>query len=438
MRAAIYTLGCKVNQYETQAMEQELRRRGHELVDFEDSADAYIINTCSVTAVSDKKSRQMIRRARRRSPGAVVAACGCYVQTHTDEAKTLGIDLIGGTGDRMAFLDLLEQEVRDRTPRVAVDDSLRRRSFEVLPAGGLAARTRAMLKVEDGCVNFCTYCIIPFARGPVRSLPMDQAVAQTRQLQAEGYRELVFTGIEISSDGMVLLPTIREIVKDYEDLNFAVSELHGVQSGTLRLGCFTSLAISLLPEILKDFHQTYPNIQIQLMTGEYYEISEWLRRGAIDCGFLAIPASNDFETTPILHDTMVAILPKDHPMADASVFPLEQLPHENFVRLMEIEDYEFNRLLDHYNIHPEVTYDTTSDFALLSMVEAGLGISIVHSLLIKPGRYRVAVLPLNVKQSREIGIAVKKGFLPSTITQLFLQHVVDYTRDMGEITVIRH
>ena len=211
-----------------------------------------------------------------------------------------------------------------------------------------------------------------------------------------------------------------------------------MQSGTLRLGCFTSLAISLLPEILKDFHQTYPNIQIQLMTGEYYEISEWLRRGAIDCGFLAIPASNDFETTTILHDTMVAILPKDHPMADASIFPLEQLPHENFVRLMEIEDYEFNRLLDHYNIHPEVTYDTTSDFALLSMVEAGLGISIVHSLLIKPGRYRVATLPLNVKQSREIGIAVKKGFLPSTITQLFLQHVVDYTKDMGEITVIRH
>ena len=204
MRAAIYTLGCKVNQYETQAMEQELRRRGHELVDFEDSADAYIINTCSVTAVSDKKSRQMIRRARRHSPGAVVAACGCYVQTHTDEAKTLGIDLIGGTGDRMAFLDLLEQEVRDRTPRVAVDDSLRRRSFEVLPAGGLAARTRAMLKVEDGCVNFCTYCIIPFARGPVRSLPLDQAVAQTRQLQAEGYRELVFTGIEISSWGQDL------------------------------------------------------------------------------------------------------------------------------------------------------------------------------------------------------------------------------------------
>ena len=113
MRVAIYTLGCKVNQYETQAMEQELQRRGHTLVDFESPADAYIINTCSVTAVSDKKSRQMIRRAKSRNPQAVVAACGCYVQTHTPEAQELGIDLIGGTGDRMEFLTLLEQAAED-------------------------------------------------------------------------------------------------------------------------------------------------------------------------------------------------------------------------------------------------------------------------------------------------------------------------------------
>ena len=158
MRVAIYTLGCKVNQYETQAMEQELQRRGHTLVDFESPADAYIINTCSVTAVSDKKSRQMIRRAKSRNPQAVVAACGCYVQTHTPEAQELGIDLIGGTGDRMEFLTLLEQAAEDHRSRVAVDEALRRRTFEVLPAGGMAARTRAMLKVEDGCVNFCTYC----------------------------------------------------------------------------------------------------------------------------------------------------------------------------------------------------------------------------------------------------------------------------------------
>ena len=201
MRVAIYTLGCKVNQYETQAMEQELVRRGHTLVPFEETADAYIVNTCSVTAVSDKKSRQMIRRCRKLNENAVVAACGCYVQTHPDEAAGLALDLIAGTGDRMAFLDLLEQAAHEKEPVTLLDDALRRRQFEVLPAGGMAERTRAMLKVEDGCVNFCTYCIIPYARGPVRSLPLETAVEQTAQLRAEGYRELVLTGIEISSWG---------------------------------------------------------------------------------------------------------------------------------------------------------------------------------------------------------------------------------------------
>ena len=219
MRVAIYTLGCKVNQYETQAMEQELTRRGHTLVPFEDTADAYIINTCSVTAVSDKKSRQMIRRAKGRNPGAVVAACGCYVQTHTDEAESLGIDLVGGTGERMKFLDLLEQAAADRRARVLVDEALRRRDFEVLPAGGQARRTRAMLKVEDGCVNFCTYCIIPYARGPVRSLPLDKAMEQAAQLKADGYREIVLTGIEISSwgkdlkNGQTLIDLIEALCK---------------------------------------------------------------------------------------------------------------------------------------------------------------------------------------------------------------------------------
>ena len=200
MLAAIYTLGCKVNQYETQAMEQELVRRGHTLVPFDEKADVYIVNTCSVTAVSDKKSRQMLRRCRKLNPEAVVAACGCYVQTHPEEAASLDIDLVAGTGDRMAFLELLEQVSREKQVTL-LDDALKRRTFEVLPAGGMAERTRAMLKVEDGCVNFCTYCIIPYARGPVRSLPKAEAVSQTEQLRQEGYRELVLTGIEISSWG---------------------------------------------------------------------------------------------------------------------------------------------------------------------------------------------------------------------------------------------
>ena len=229
MRIAIYTLGCKVNQYETQAMEQELTRRGHEIVPFDGAADAYIVNTCSVTAVSDKKSRQMIRRCRKLNEHAVVAACGCYVQTHSDEAAGLGLDLIAGTGDRMAFLDLLEQAAREKEPLTLLDDALRRRAFEVLPAGGMAERTRAMLKVEDGCVNFCTYCIIPYARGPVRSLPKAEAVAQTRRLREEGYRELVITGIEISGWGHDLKNGETLI-----DLLEAVSEAAGDMR--LRLG----------------------------------------------------------------------------------------------------------------------------------------------------------------------------------------------------------
>ena len=201
MKVAIYTLGCKVNQYETQAMEQTLRARGHKVVDFSSDADAYVVNTCSVTAVSDQKSRQVIHRAKRQHPAAVVAVCGCYPQTHAEAVRELEVDLIAGTGDREGFVTLLEEAAAGKKRLEAIDKSFERRTFEVLPAGGMEGRTRAMLKIEDGCVNFCSYCIIPYARGPVRSLPLERAVEQTRQLAAEGYREIVLTGIEISSWG---------------------------------------------------------------------------------------------------------------------------------------------------------------------------------------------------------------------------------------------
>ena len=215
MKIAFYTLGCKVNQYETQALEQLVTQRGHSLVPFEETADAYVINTCTVTAVSDKKSRQVIRRARKAAPDAVIAVCGCYPQTHPDDVEKLGVDLISGTGDRTGFVDLLEREWRDRQPITALDDAFQRRSFESLPAGGLEGRTRAMLKMEDGCVNFCSYCIIPYARGRVRSLPLADCVRQARELEAAGYREIVLTGIEISSWGQDLegKPELMEAIE---------------------------------------------------------------------------------------------------------------------------------------------------------------------------------------------------------------------------------
>ena len=255
MKVAIYTLGCKVNQYETQAMEQELRRRGHQVVDFEAAADAYVVNSCSVTAVSDRKSRQVLYRVRREHPEAVLALCGCYSQTHPEDVEALDVDLIAGTGDRTGFLDLLEREAEQRQRLVALDNAFDRRTFEVLPAGGLEDRTRCLLKVEDGCVNFCSYCIIPYARGRIRSLPPEQAAEQAAGLMAAGYREIVITGIEISSWGQDLKNGMGLI-----DLLEAVSA--AVPGVRLRLGSLEPRTVTeefcrraaALPDLCPQFH----------------------------------------------------------------------------------------------------------------------------------------------------------------------------------------
>ena len=204
MKFSFYTLGCKVNQYETQAMEQLLLARGHSLGSFQEACDGYIINTCSVTAVADRKNRTLIRRCRREHPDAILAVCGCYTQHDADAVWALGVDVVGGSADREAFLDSVISAAEDRQHRQVLDAALRRRSFEVLPAGGLEERTRAMLKVQDGCCNFCTYCIIPYTRGPVRSAPLELAVEQAKSLAQKGYREIVVTGIEIASWGVDL------------------------------------------------------------------------------------------------------------------------------------------------------------------------------------------------------------------------------------------
>jgi len=204
MKFAFYTLGCKVNQYETQAMEQLLLSWGHSIGQFTESCDGYIVNTCSVTAVADRKNRTVIRRCRRENPDAVLAVCGCYSQHDADALWALGADVVGGSGSREAFIEAVVQAAQDRQHRQVLDKALARRSFEVLPAGGLEERTRAMLKVQDGCCNFCTYCIIPYTRGPVRSATTELAVQQAKELAEKGYREIVITGIEIASWGVDL------------------------------------------------------------------------------------------------------------------------------------------------------------------------------------------------------------------------------------------
>ena len=286
MNIAFYTLGCKVNQYETQALEQLFSQRGHTLVSFEDAADVYIINTCTVTAVSDKKSRQVIRRARKEAPDAVIAVCGCYPQTHPEDMDALSIDLVSGTGDRLGFVELVEQAARERRPINALDDAMQRRDFEVLPAGGLEGRTRAMLKVEDGCVNFCSYCIIPYARGRIRSLPLAQAVEQAKGLFAQGYREIVITGIEISSWGQEFRDG-SSLIDLMEAVCAAVPECR-IRLGSLEPRTITPefcQRAAKLPNLCPHFHlsmQSGCDTVLKRMnrkydSARYYQSVEWLR-----------------------------------------------------------------------------------------------------------------------------------------------------------------
>ncbi len=287
MKVAFYTLGCKVNQYETQALEQLLSARGHTLVPFEESADAYIINTCTVTAVSDKKSRQVIRRTRKTAPDAIIAVCGCYPQTHPQDMEELSIDLVSGTGDRQGFVELLERTWQERQPITALDNAFERRVFEVLPAGGLEGRTRAMLKVEDGCVNFCSYCIIPYARGPIRSLPLDKARKQAAHLASEGYQELVLTGIEISSWGHEWKdgPTLIDLIEAVCD----AAPHCRVRLGSLEPRTITQdfcARAAKLPNLCPHFHlsmqsgcdATLKRMNRKYDTARYYESVTLLRR----------------------------------------------------------------------------------------------------------------------------------------------------------------
>ena len=204
MKFAFFTLGCKVNLFETQALSQLAQARGHEIVDKD--ADAVIVNTCTVTSVSDHKNIRAFHKLRRDNPNAVIAACGCFAQTDPERVRATGeIDLICGTRDRAQVIDLCEQAVSGQAVQVRESEDS---SFETLPAGIPHGRTRALLKIEDGCNNFCTYCIIPYARGRVRSLPVEQALEQTVRLADAGVHEIVLTGIEIASYGKDFKPQV--------------------------------------------------------------------------------------------------------------------------------------------------------------------------------------------------------------------------------------
>lgn len=198
---SMHTLGCKVNQYETDAMQQLFVESGYEISEFDEFADVYVINTCTVTAVSDKKSRQMIRKAKKQNPNAIIAVVGCYSQQSPEEVMSIeGVNLVMGTKDRQKIVEEVEKLTADQQIN-EVEDIMKQTEFERLSINKAGGKTRAFLKIQEGCDRFCSYCIIPYTRGPIRSKPLEDITEEVSQLAENGYKEIVLTGIHVASYG---------------------------------------------------------------------------------------------------------------------------------------------------------------------------------------------------------------------------------------------
>ena len=257
-KAALHNLGCKVNAYEVEAMQQLLEKAGYEIVPFEPGADVYLINTCTVTNIADRKSRQMLHKAKKMNPDAIVVATGCYVQTDEGKLdKDEAVDLILGNNQKKQIVEVLEEYERQHKKQKHVIKINQTKEYEELEISHTAEHVRAYIKVQDGCNQFCTYCIIPYARGRVRSRKISQVIEEVQTLAARGYKEVVLTGIHLSSYGLDFPEEERETLLS---LIKAVHEVQGIQR--IRLGSLEpriiteefARTISALPKMCPHFH----------------------------------------------------------------------------------------------------------------------------------------------------------------------------------------
>lgn len=285
-KAALHNLGCKVNAYETEAMQEMLEQNGYEIVPFAEGADVYVINTCTVTNMADRKSRQMLHRARKMNPNAVVVAAGCYVQAQGAKADDC-IDIIIGNNkkkDLIAILDEHFAKIEEKEPQVELIDIAHTHEYEEMRVSRQAEHTRANVKVQDGCNQFCSYCIIPYARGRVRSRKMEDVLAEVHTLASNGYQEIVLTGIHLSSYGIDTGENLLELIR-------AVHQVEGIlriRLGSLEPRIITrefAEGIAALPKMCPHFHlslQSGCNATLKRMNRrytaeEYYEKCELLR-----------------------------------------------------------------------------------------------------------------------------------------------------------------
>lgn len=288
-KAALHNLGCKVNAYETEAMQEMLEQAGYEIVPFKEGADVYVINTCTVTNIADRKSRQMLHRARKLNPEAVVVAAGCYVQTQGEREIDPCIDIVIGNNHKKDLVRILREyeENREKDRAGEIGDINMTKEYESLHLTRTGEHTRAYIKVQDGCNQFCTYCIIPYARGRVRSREMQDVEQEVRTLAGNGYQEVVLTGIHLSSYG-IDFDGQRHLI----ELIRAVHEIEGIRRirlGSLEPGIVTeefAEALASMPKICPHFHLSLQSgcdavlkrMNRKYTSGEYYEKCRILRK----------------------------------------------------------------------------------------------------------------------------------------------------------------
>lgn len=236
-------------------------------------------------------------------------------------------------------------------------------------------------------------------------------------------------GVSLTADGEKLLPALRGVINSAEQLNQIVSQINGLTCGTVRIGSFTSVAVHWLPGIIKEFSVAYPNIEIKLLNGDYHDVAMWLGNGEADVGFVAYPEELGCKCTPLLADRLMAVLPPEHPLAGSSAYPLSDVSNEPFISLLETSDHDARRALEAAGVTPNVKYYTKDDYAIIAMVEMGLGVAIMPELLLKGHTDKVVTLPLNPPYERMISLALSDSGSGSPATRAFAEHALRWVSE---------
>lgn len=232
------------------------------------------------------------------------------------------------------------------------------------------------------------------------------------------------SGARLTDEGRQVYPAIRAVVAADEQLHTLVTRIHGLDSGMVSIATFSSVAVHWLPDMIKTFQQAHPNIDFKLLDGDYHDVDTWLSSGEVDLGFITLPSALECETIPLVEDPLLAVIPKHHRLASADAFPVEEFAHEDFISLLQSSDHDLRRVLETAGVQPTIKFTTKDDYAIIAMVENGLGVSIMPQLLLRGHTENVRILPLVPQASRRIALAIPKNETASPAARSFCRHVI--------------